>query len=70
LLVKDTKGEFDFTRGKFSEEELMKPPMIPKVFSWFQFWLNSKLNGGLRPDQFVNLCKEVEISPEDDSIQA
>jgi len=67
LLVKDTKGEFDLTEGKFADEEMKKPPMIPNGWSWLMFWLDSKLRGGMKPDQIVNLCEHAE---EDNFIRA
>jgi len=69
LLVKDTKDLFDLSYTKF-KDDLSKPPMIPRIASWLKFWFDCKLHGGVRPEQFVNLCNEDGIISELNSIQA
>jgi len=61
---------FDLTAVKFSEEAMRRPPMIPKAISWLKFWLDSKLLGGIKPEQFVNMCNEDGMMLNKHSIQA
>jgi len=61
LLVKDTKGMLDLSSQRFTEDEINKPPIVPRGITWLKFLLNSILSGGIKPKHFVNLCKEDEM---------